>query len=63
VVQRGAEQQVGPLKGHFKVGRVYRTPMNSLNVTATDWATDDFPDLIWAAVRAAVYDDNVIDNL
>jgi hypothetical protein len=62
VVQRGAEQKDGVLKGHFKLGRVYKTPMNSLNVSPTDWTTDDFPDLIWSAVLAAVYDDNVIDN-
>jgi hypothetical protein len=62
VVQRGTEQKDGVLKGHFKLGSVYKTPMNSLNVSATDWATDDFPDLIWTAVLAAVYDDNVIDN-
>ena len=62
MVQRGAEQKDGVLKGHFKLGRVYKTPMNSLNVSPTDWTTDDFPDLIWSAVLAAVYDDNIIDN-
>jgi hypothetical protein len=62
MAQRGTEQRDGPLKGHFKLGRVYKTPMNSLNITPTDWATDDFPDLIWSAVLAAVRKDEVIDN-
>lgn len=62
MAQRGTEQRDGPLKGHFRLGRVYKTPMNSLNVTPTDWATNDFPDLIWSAVLAAAYEDKVIDT-
>jgi Family of unknown function (DUF5677) len=36
--------------------------MLALDVQLTDWASDDFPDLIWTAVLAAVYGDDVIDK-
>ena len=63
MIQKGTQQKDGPLKGHYRLGGVFTAPMNSLgNVSFTDWAGDDFPDLIWTTVLAAVYGEAAIDN-
>src|SRR5437764_14913937 len=46
--QRGREQREGPLRGHFKRGRVYRPPLLAYDeAVLSDWVRDDFPDLLW----------------
>jgi hypothetical protein len=38
----------GPLAGHVRKGRVYRSPLAASGVLfAADWVRDDLPDLLW----------------
>jgi hypothetical protein len=38
----------GPLAGHVRKGRVYRSPLAATGVLFTaDWVRDDLPDLLW----------------
>jgi hypothetical protein len=38
----------GPLAGHVRKGRVYRSPLAATGVLfAADWVRDDLPDLLW----------------
>jgi hypothetical protein len=38
----------GPLAGHVRKGRVYRSPLATTGVLFTaDWVRDDLPDLLW----------------
>jgi hypothetical protein len=38
----------GPLAGHIRRGRVYRSPLAATGVLfAADWVRDDLPDLLW----------------
>ncbi len=62
-VQRGKEQADGLLAGHFKDGRLYRTPFTSIDVfSLTDWHRDDLPDLLWLAILAAEFGDEAFDR-
>jgi hypothetical protein len=59
--QRGAEQKEGVLAGHFKKGRVFRPPLLAYpEFTGSDWVRDDLPDLLWPAVVAFLYGDDVV---
>ncbi len=52
--QRGRRQEVGPLKGHYKQGRVFRPPLLAYEATrASDWVRDDLPDLLWPLLLAS----------
>ncbi len=38
----------GPLAGHIRKGRVYRSPLAATGVLHLgDWVRDDLPDLLW----------------
>lgn len=41
----------GPLAGHVRQGRLYRSPLAATGVLqVADWARDDLPDLLWPAL-------------
>jgi hypothetical protein len=51
---RGKEQREGPLKGHFKRGRIYRPPLLAYDeMVLSDWVKDDLPDLLWPVLLIA----------
>jgi hypothetical protein len=68
-------QTSGPLAGHVRKGRVYRSPLAAAGVLHVgDWGRDDLPDLIWpvltlsklgttAAVRFARWQKDVQEDL
>ncbi|MEV6866432.1 DUF5677 domain-containing protein [Streptosporangium subroseum] len=43
-----SNQRSGPLAGHVRKGRIYRSPLAATGVLQIgDWARDDLPDLLW----------------
>jgi hypothetical protein len=43
-----ANQKTGPLAGHVRKGRTYRSPLAATGVLHIgDWVRDDLPDLLW----------------
>ena len=41
-------EKSGPLAGHIRKGRVFRSPLSATDALVLgDWARDDLPDLIW----------------
>lgn len=41
-------EKTGPLAGHVRKGRVYRSPLAATGMLhPVDWARDDLPDLLW----------------
>jgi hypothetical protein len=41
-------QRSGPLAGHIRKGRIYRSPLAATGILQVeDWARDDLPDLLW----------------
>jgi hypothetical protein len=59
--RRGKEQHKGPLKGHFKQGRIYRPPLLAYDrMVLSDWVKDDLPDLLWPILLIARFGDEGI---
>ncbi len=47
-------QNSGPLAGHVRKGRVYKSPLAATGVLSiTNWLKDDLPDLLWPALVLA----------
>lgn len=47
-------ERSGPLIGHVRKGRVYRSPLAATGVLEiADWIRDDLPDLLWPVLVAA----------
>ena len=47
-------QRSGPLAGHVRKGRTYRSPLAATGVLQIgDWARDDLPDLLWPVLTLA----------
>lgn len=47
-------QHSGPLAGHVRKGRVYKSPLAATGVlSVANWLKDDLPDLIWPALVLA----------
>lgn len=43
-----SNQQSGPLAGHVRTGRTYRSPLAATGLLRmADWVRDDLPDLLW----------------
>jgi len=43
-----SNETTGPLAGHVRKGRTYRSPLAATGVlTIGDWVRDDLPDLLW----------------
>lgn len=48
---RRPNQESGPLAGHVRTGRTYRSPLAATGVLEiADWVRDDLPDLLWPAL-------------
>ncbi|WP_431862877.1 DUF5677 domain-containing protein [Micrococcus terreus] len=44
-------QHTGPMAGHVRKGRVFKSPLNATGLLRLEnWIKDDFPDLIWPAL-------------
>ncbi|MDJ0317636.1 DUF5677 domain-containing protein [Arthrobacter antibioticus] len=49
-----ANQHSGPMDGHVRKGRVFKTPLAATGMLAMgNWIKDDFPDLLWPALVLA----------
>lgn len=49
-----ANQHVGPMAGHVRKGRVYKSPLAATGVLSVEnWIKDDLPDLLWPALVLA----------
>ncbi|MEX5236012.1 DUF5677 domain-containing protein [Kocuria arenosa] len=47
-------QRTGPMAGHVRKGRVYKSPLAATGVLRIeDWIKDDLPDLLWPALVLA----------
>ncbi|NVM97010.1 DUF5677 domain-containing protein [Arthrobacter wenxiniae] len=52
-------QHSGPMAGHVRKGRVFKTPLASTGMLAVgNWIKDDFPDLLWPALVMAEQGDD-----
>ena len=50
----GANQHAGPMAGHVRKGRVYKSPLAATGVLSVEnWIKDDLPDLLWPALVLA----------
>lgn len=46
----------GPLAGHVRKGRVFRSPLSATGtLVALDWVRDDLPDLLWPVLVLSEY--------
>lgn len=54
-------QHAGPMVGHVRKGRVYKSPLAATGVLGIEnWIKDDFPDLLWPALVLAEHGNDSI---
>ena len=56
-----SNETTGPLAGHVRKGRTYRSPLAATGVlTIGDWVRDDLPDLLWPVTRVPKEDPRAV---
>ncbi|WP_213576978.1 DUF5677 domain-containing protein [Rhodococcus sp. USK13] len=54
-------QHAGPMAGHVRKGRIYKSPLAATGVLCIEnWIKDDFPDLVWPALVLAEHGNDSI---